>query len=234
MKTYVGTSGWVYDWNPDGFDWYVVNSKLNAVELNASFYRFPFPNQVKGWRNKSRGRIRWSVKVSQLITHRFRFGEKAKSLWSKFFKLFEPLDEIIDFYLFQLPPSAKPTDSFLQKLNDFISFTKLGSRFALEGRREEWFKPWFEKWCEDNGIVPVSVDAPELPRIILKANDIIYLRMHGREYWYAHYYTDEELDEVINKIIEKKASKVYIFFNNNHDMLENARRMLKKLSPYVL
>ncbi len=80
----------------------------------------------------------------------------------------------------------------------------------------------------------MSVDAPELPRIILKANDIVYLRMHGREYWYVHYYTDEELEEVVNKVIEKKASKVYVFFNNDHDMLENARRMLERLTSRTL
>jgi uncharacterized protein YecE (DUF72 family) len=28
---------------------YVTNSELNAVELNASFYRFPFPTMVKSW-----------------------------------------------------------------------------------------------------------------------------------------------------------------------------------------
>ncbi|RLF12723.1 MAG: DUF72 domain-containing protein, partial [Thermoprotei archaeon] len=39
MRVYIGTSGWLYDWNLDGsLDWYVKNSGLNAVELNASFY----------------------------------------------------------------------------------------------------------------------------------------------------------------------------------------------------
>ena len=37
LRVYVGTSGWAYFWNPDGLDWYVRNSGLNAVELNASF-----------------------------------------------------------------------------------------------------------------------------------------------------------------------------------------------------
>ncbi|MFP3209319.1 MAG: DUF72 domain-containing protein, partial [Nitrososphaeria archaeon] len=38
MEPYVGTSGWSYAWNPDGLEWYVRNSGLNAVELNSSFY----------------------------------------------------------------------------------------------------------------------------------------------------------------------------------------------------
>lgn len=69
VKVFVGTSGWLYDWNLDStFDWYVRNSGLNAVELNASFYRFPFRNQVTSWTRKGSG-LRWAVKVHRYITH---------------------------------------------------------------------------------------------------------------------------------------------------------------------
>ncbi|RLE86352.1 MAG: DUF72 domain-containing protein, partial [Thermoprotei archaeon] len=53
MEIYVGTSGWLYDWNIGGnLEWYVKFSSLNTVELNASFYRFPFRNQVRSWARK--------------------------------------------------------------------------------------------------------------------------------------------------------------------------------------
>ncbi|MGC8556152.1 MAG: DUF72 domain-containing protein, partial [Conexivisphaera sp.] len=64
---YVGTSGWSYSWNPDGIGWYAENSGLNAVELNASFYRFPFPSMVRGWSRRSG--LRWSIKVHRSVTH---------------------------------------------------------------------------------------------------------------------------------------------------------------------
>ncbi|RLI98826.1 MAG: DUF72 domain-containing protein, partial [Candidatus Aenigmatarchaeota archaeon] len=70
MQVFVGTSGWAYGWNPNGFDWYIKNSGLNSVELNASFYRFPFPNQVKSWARKTKEfnpSLRWSIKVNRLI-----------------------------------------------------------------------------------------------------------------------------------------------------------------------
>ena len=51
IEIYVGTSGWFYDWNK-GKGWFVKNSKLNLVELNASFCRFPFPNQIKSYVEK--------------------------------------------------------------------------------------------------------------------------------------------------------------------------------------
>ncbi|MQK95352.1 DUF72 domain-containing protein, partial [Escherichia coli] len=42
MDIFVGTSGWAYSWNIGGsLQWYSDNTDLNAIELNASFYRFP-------------------------------------------------------------------------------------------------------------------------------------------------------------------------------------------------
>jgi uncharacterized protein YecE (DUF72 family) len=57
--------------------------------------------------------------------------------------------------------------------------------------------------------------------------------MHGRTAWYSHYYLDEELEEVADKIIKAKPAKAYIFFNNNHAMLENSRKMLKILEEKI-
>ncbi len=229
MRVYVGTSGWMYDWNPDGFQWYIDNSGLNAVELNASFYRFPFPNQVKSWAKKTRRvNLRWSVKVNRFITHVFMFNEKALNTWDKFKRLFTPLDTYVDFYLFQLPPRARPTPRFIERIENFISTTNLGERFALEWRNREWFQERWVKWAERNGITLVSVDSPETV-FYARTSRYSYVRMHGRTLWYAHYYTDEELSEVADKLVEMNGEAIYVFFNNNHDMLENARRMKKLL-----
>jgi len=109
MELFVGTSGWFYSWNPDGsFDWFCRFSGLNAVKLNMSFYGFPFPNMVRSWAFKGKD-LRWAVKVNRLITHTFKFGNKALDIWRKFHTLFEPLKSNIDFYLFQLPPSMTHT-----------------------------------------------------------------------------------------------------------------------------
>ncbi|MCX8189034.1 MAG: DUF72 domain-containing protein [Nitrososphaeria archaeon] len=230
MEIFVGTSGWSYDWNIEGtLSWYVKNSGLNCIELNASFYRFPFPNQVKSWTLKGKS-LRWIVKVNQLITHKFKFNEKAFTLWKKFENLFEPLDDVIDFYLFQLPPMLSP--QYSKKLEDFIKKCKLGTRFALEVRNIKWFNEEWVKWASGLGITWVSVDSPEHPRKIFSSNGIVYVRMHGRQFWYSHYYEDEELEEIGKNILKIKPLKAYVLFNNNTNMLENGRRMfglLKRL-----
>jgi uncharacterized protein YecE (DUF72 family) len=227
---YVGTSGWMYTWNRGGsFDWYLANSGLNCVELNASYYRFPFRNMVASWVRKTPEGFRWAIKVNRYVTHIFRFSERALSTWAKFWDLFQPLDRSIDFYLFQLPPSSVPRDKTLENLEKFISEADLGQRFALEPRNREWFDPKWTAWAENLGATLVSVDAPELPRDIFHIGGVIYLRMHGRTDWYSHRYSDKELEEVKRNILETNPRKVYVFFNNDHAMLENAQAMLKKL-----
>ncbi len=236
MEMYVGTSGWMYDWNENGtFDWFIKNSHLNSIELNASFYRFPFPNQVKSWVNKTQNfnpNLRWSIKVNRLITHVFKFNERAFELWKRFENLFKPLEKNIDFYLFQLPPSL--TSKFTQKLENFIRKTELEEKFALEVRNLDWFKEEWIEWASSLKITWVSVDSPDFPLEVYSTNKIVYERMHGRYAWYSHHYTDEELKEVVEKILKAKPEKVYVFFNNNTNMLSDARRMKKILEQKIV
>ncbi|MFB0508862.1 MAG: DUF72 domain-containing protein, partial [bacterium] len=157
MKIYVGTSGWYYEWNEEKtLDWFIANSGLNSIELNASFYRFPFPNMVKVWAKKGKN-LRWVIKVNRLITHVFKFNERGEDTWERFAELFKPLDEFIDFYLFQLPPSYTP--KAIKQLTTFVKKIKLAERFALEPRNDEWFNDKMLDWAKEQNITWVSIDA---------------------------------------------------------------------------
>jgi len=227
VKVYIGTSGWFYSWNPQRrLDWYATESGLNAVELNASFYRFPFPNQLKSWA-KNGGGLRWAVKVSRLVTHIHRFGPNAFETWERFYELFAPLDKLVDFYLFQLPPQL---DTRAQaKIEKFFGKSRLGKRLALEFRNLDWFNAETEKWAQELGITLVSIDAPNFPRTLFNSTGVIYLRMHGRNDWYRHNYTPAELNEISTRIKRLAPVAVYIFFNNDQQMLLNAHQMMKLL-----
>lgn len=234
MQVFVGTSGWAYSWNEGrNLEWYIKNSKLNAIELNMSFYRFPFPSVIKGWSKKARS-LRWVVKVNKIITHINRFEKDSLNAWKRFREIFSPLENSIDFYLFQLPPSLT-TESKKSIENFVLSVKRLEKseiRFAIEFRNEEWFKEKEIRWAEKLGFVVVSVDAPKLPREIYKTHEIVYLRMHGRSSWYKHDYSKEELTEIAKNIIKTKPERVYVFFNNDHAMLSNARKMMKMLKKF--
>lgn len=226
MQVFVGTSGWFYSWNKErNLEWFAKNSGLNAVELNASFYRFPFPSQVKGWSKKGSA-LRWSVKVTRLITHVHKFNKEAIKIWKNFYKLFEPLNKNIDFYLFQLPPSFVD----LKKVENFAKKIKIGKKFALELRNKNLIEKLREKEIKklEKNFVLVSIDSPDFQNKIFPGK-IIYLRMHGRVFWYNYCYTKKELQEIAGLIKKEDPEKVYVFFNNNHDMLRNARMMLEIL-----
>lgn len=226
MEIYVGTSGWMYSWNEEGnFDWYIKNSNLNAVELNASFYRFPFENQIKGWSKKGKD-LRWAIKVHRLITHKFKLNEEGKASFIRFLELFKPMDEIVDFYLFQLPPSFGPENE--EKILDFFKDIDK-EKIVLEFRNKNWYSLDLKEWGEKNEILVCSIDSPDFEKIILKIRNRVYLRFHGREDWYQYDYSDKELFEIAKIIKYENPLKVYSFFNNNHSMLKNAQKFLEIL-----
>jgi uncharacterized protein YecE (DUF72 family) len=224
MEAFVGTSGWYYSWNEGGtLDWYLEHSNLNAVELNASFYRFPFPNQVLSWAKKGKG-LHWAVKVHRLVTHSHRFTGGGLGVWERFRNLFAPLDPLIDFYLFQAPPSFHD----VQRVLGFAAETRLGERFALEIRNRELLGD--EEACRElrDQVILVSVDSPDFSARIF-AGDVIYLRLHGRAGWYSHHYRREELVELADRMKSHRPAKIYAFFNNDTNMLGDARAMRELL-----
>lgn len=150
VEFYVGTSGWFYSWNANrSLEWYTANSGLNAIELNASFYRFPYPSMIKSWSKKGQG-LRWSIKVNRFVTHIYKFGEGAAQSWEKFRSLFAPLDANTDFFLFQLPPSLTP--SAMPQIEEFLKKSALGKRFALEVRNPKWFNSEYVDWAAKLGL----------------------------------------------------------------------------------
>jgi uncharacterized protein YecE (DUF72 family) len=227
MKVFIGTSGWYYEWNKEkSLAWYLANSGLNAVELNASFYRFPFPNQVKSWAVKGES-LRWVIKANRLITHRYKFSEKALETWQRFADLFSGMSGLISFFLFQLPPTI--TTDAKDKIASFIEKTKKVDKCALEPRHDSWFNTEMISWAKSIGLTWVSVDAPKFTRDIIRTTDSVYLRMHGRTDWYKHDYKTSELKDIARRITEAKPKSVYVFFNNDHNMLSNAQNMRRIL-----
>ncbi len=222
MKCLVGTSGWSYAWNKErNLSWYLENTPFNTVELNASFYRFPFASYIKSWKKAGEKGLRFSIKVHRLITHVHRFKEEAFDVWDKFKALFLEMDEFVDFYLFQLPPSLKPDKK--EDILRFIKYTQLKERFALEFRNIEWFSKDIEKVFY--GITLVSVSAPKLPLEIFNTSQKVYMRFHGKTAWYRYTYSQEELLYIYNVVKEKGPEKAYFYFNNDTGMYKNALYM---------
>lgn len=224
----VGTSGYSYFWNPGvptPFEWY-VNQAFNTVEINASFYRFPSPSWIKAW-IKAPKDFDFSIKVHRSITHYTKLLEKALKLWSTFKEPFKPIEDRIAFWLFQMPSNFTPNERNITRLTHFFTNLSLGKRAVVEFRDQSWWRRKHD--LEVCGVSFCSVDAPALPAEIVSLNDLIYLRLHGREEWYTYVYSREELEDIVRRIREKDAEMAYLYLNNDHGMLENGKLLLDLL-----
>ena len=64
----------------------------------------------------------------------------------------------------------------------------------------------------------------------IMSKNIVYERVHGRTDWYSHNYSNQELKDIKHRINPSKFEKIYVFFNNNHAMLQNAMKMYELLN----
>lgn len=70
------------------------------------------------------------------ITHLRKLGEAALTTWGRFRELFNPLDSLVGFYLFQLPPNFSCSPENLSRVESFHSRVGLGPRMAVEFRHK--------------------------------------------------------------------------------------------------
>jgi uncharacterized protein YecE (DUF72 family) len=150
----------------------------------------------------------------------------------RFLDLFRPLDEYVDFYLIQLPPRYRAWDRYRERLERFATKLSLGWRLAVEFRDPGWFNEESVGWASNIGFTFVSVDSPEVI-YYCRSGPYIYLRFHGRSGWYTHNYSYNELLEAGRRIAGMGGEAVYAYFNNDHDMLSNARAFREIMSSLV-
>jgi uncharacterized protein YecE (DUF72 family) len=235
-KIRIGTSGYSYSWNkakPNAFEWY-IGQGFNSVEINYSFYRFPAVTSIKFWQIKAPTDFSFSIKVHRSITHYNRLKQpRSTELWDQFSKIFEPLQNKIDFWLFQMPANFKFNPENLERVRSFFNSDNImhqvvtRKKAVIEFRDSSWWSELALKEIERAGIAFCSVDAPRLPNEIITISDTIYLRLHGTKTWYNYLYPNERLKEIASDMITMKAQKKAIYLNNDHGMLTNGLFLMK-------
>jgi len=222
----IGTSGYSYPWNEGGSEplqWY-VRQGFNSVEINGTFYRFPRRMQAKAWARVPQA-FKFSVKVHRSITHLYKLGPNALAATDRFLKALQPLLFKLEFLLFQLPPSIRYEARMLHRLGELVALHRLAGRAVVEFRHPSWWEHARE--VQEAGAIFCSVDAPALPRDIINSNGTVYLRLHGREAWYAYEYSEAELREIWARALAASPERLAIYLNNDHGMLPNAKRLLE-------
>ncbi len=140
-RVYAGTSGWAYpSWKPDFYPPKLSSAKflsyysgrLNSVELNYTFRRWPTAKLLAGWVAATPPDFKFAVKAHQTITHIKRLREAAE-FTKEFISSLEPLAEAgkLGPILFQLPPFLKCD---VPRLSEFLAKLPRHARAAFEFR----------------------------------------------------------------------------------------------------
>jgi len=216
----LGCSGWFY-WHWKGkfypenmpqSKWFKYYTKhFNTVELNSPFYHFPKISTAKTWYRQAPENFVYTLKVNRVITHIKKF-KGTKKLINDFYKVGEQLKEKMGCFLFQLPPNIKFKT---EKLKEIINQLDLEKKNVIEFRHLSWFQKEVYDELKSNNIIFCTVSSPKLPEDIVKTTNTIYIRFHGKGFWYGSNYSNGELELWAKKIRKSKAKEVWAYFNND-------------------
>ncbi len=236
---FIGTSGWYYtDWSARFYpadlpksEWLAYYAaRFPAVEINATFYRLPFRNMVKGWHDRAPAGFLFAVKGNRRITHLKKLAGVRTDL-DNFISRIRPLEEHIGPLLWQLPPHFHCDPTRLEK---FLRLLPEGLRHAVEFRHSSWLVPEVYDLLRAHNVASVSISSMRMPADFTVTADFVYLRFHGLAGGYAHDYTGRELAPWAQHAAAMLAEgrDVFAFFNNDAEACapRNARTFKRMIN----
>jgi uncharacterized protein YecE (DUF72 family) len=232
MIFHLGTSGWSYPgWRelfyPPGLaskDWLEYYAgQFRTVEINMTFYRFPKPETLKAWLERTPPDFVFTLKANRRITHL----KKLKDVQAEvryFTILADSLGDRLGCILFQLPPSLARDRALLE---EFLSVLSPNYRNVIEFRHESWYDDEILDLLRSRQIVFCVVSSLKVPRLVVATAETAYVRFHGLTGEHRYEYSDQELEDWAAEIKRLKAKDCYIYFNNDYKAyaVTNARRL---------
>ena len=181
---YAGTSGWAYStWKPGFYPAKLGSTKflgyyasrLNSVELNYTFRRFPTEKLLTGWIDATPPGFKFAVKAHQSITHVKRL-RNAIAPALEFMSELQPLNDAgrLGPVLFQLPPFLKCD---LELLKDFTAGLPRKLRVAFEFRHASWFSEEVFAILRKAGVALCQAESETLETPEVQTADFSYFRL---------------------------------------------------------
>jgi uncharacterized protein YecE (DUF72 family) len=238
---WIGTAGWAIrrehagQFESEGSHLARYAVRLNAVEINSSFYRPHRPATYARWARETPEHFRFSVKLPRAITHDVRLKNTSAQL-RKFLGECGALGEKLGCILIQLPPSLKLDRMIAQDF--FEGFREAyGGGAALEPRHESWFTSEAEKMLVHFRIARVAADPiPAKMKDVAQAAEpggfdgLRYWRLHGSLRIYYSNYESDFLRALAKRLAKDALTKdVWCIFDNTAqgDATANALEMMK-------
>jgi uncharacterized protein YecE (DUF72 family) len=185
LPLWIGTAGWsvpsryASQLPPGGSHLERYAGRLNAVEINSSFYRPHQRKTYERWAGSVPAGFRFSVKMPKAITHEQRLAD-CGALLDSFVSEVTGLGDKLGVLLVQLPPKLalekRVAGRFFRDLHQ-----RLDAPVACEPRHASWFTPAVNDWLAERRIARVVAD----PAPVTGAgepsgwNGLAYFRWHG-------------------------------------------------------
>lgn len=213
---YAGTSGWSYtSWKPDFYPAKLASAKflgyystrLNSVEVNYTFRRFPTEKLLEGWIAATPAHFKFALKAHQMITHIKRLRGTADWL-ARFSSSLRPLEDSrkLGPVLFQLPPNLKCDVALLQ---EFLEDLPPGLFSAFEFRDASWFCNDVYVALRAKNAALCQAESEKLETPAVQTANFAYLRLRKEKY------SPKELSQ-LKSAVSKAAvgGDVFVYFKH--------------------
>ena len=216
---FVGTAGWNIprvhrdQFAAEGSGLQRYASRLNAAEINTSFYRSHAANTYERWAAAVPRGFRFAVKMPKAITHE-RALLRAREPVTRFLDEIAGLGAALGPLLLQLPPShtfeSRRVGRFLALLRGLYE-----GDVVCEPRHVTWTSAAATKMLTRSRIARVAADPPRAGGLEQPGGwpGIVYFRWHGSPRPYFSAYSGEQLEQLAVKLSRSTVETWCIFDN---------------------
>jgi uncharacterized protein YecE (DUF72 family) len=190
--------------------------RLNAAEINSSFYRPHAVGTYERWAEATPADFRFAVKVPKSVTHLARLAEPEEVL-DEFMAEVAGLGPKLGVLLVQLPPSlqfdAVVVEEFLVAL-----LSRHDGPVAVEPRHASWLTAEADALLAGYRVARVAADPPRAETDALPGGwpGLVYHRLHGSPRIYYSSYEPERLAALVTALegAAARGAEAWCIFDN--------------------
>lgn len=216
---YVGTAGWNiprahrHRFPEDGTGLQRYAERLDAAEINTSFYRPHAPQIYARWAAAVPRGFRFAVKIPKVISHE-RALTRAREPLERFLGEIAGLGDTLGVLLLQLPPSqafeARRAARFFELLR-----ARHDGAVVCEPRHATWTSDAASRLLVKFRIARVAADPPRAAGLQSPGGwpGLVYYRWHGSPRPYFSPYSGDRLDHLASEL-KRRAIDAWCIFDN--------------------